>query len=614
MIKRLLLAALFISFIGNAQKPVYNFKQAEADIQKIIFSNPDAALILIQKTLAQGKLHDSIYASTYNLYGLYHAMKGNVDSSLFYYKKAVNYGKDYHRIKAGIIINLAAAYRRSGDYDNSIKLINQSLKEYDQKDDNTVRAMLLGELASNHNHKLEYKKSVDYLLQAMDILKAEGQYNKLPALRQRLANTYLSMKNYTFAADMYEECLKDFKNTGSEKNYNLTLVNLAEAQIFLKRYNEAKVSLTKAIAGLEKFGDAEIIGMSYSKIGNLEFELGNYSKASTNYQKAIDLLLTTNSSRIIRIAGDYINLLNRGKEYQKALGIIKLIEKHKVNDGENIEDRMIFKDAVAETYNATNNDKQAAEAYEQAVALRDSISINEQENAVHEIQAKYQTQKQRANNIALKNHNNLLQEKIKAEKTMLLLYMAISAVLLIGILLWLRGTRLKNKLQKEELRAIESEKMRIEQQHLYEKELNSSQNEIIEEKQRELASFTLRLAGYQDRVNSVIKRIDEGELVKAGDFKRELQQLIKQNDYWEQFANRFNKVHPDFNNSLIEQFPNFTKNDIEFCTLLKLKLSNKEIASLLQISHESAITKKYRIKKKMNIQEDADFEKLLNDM
>jgi DNA-binding CsgD family transcriptional regulator len=44
---------------------------------------------------------------------------------------------------------------------------------------------------------------------------------------------------------------------------------------------------------------------------------------------------------------------------------------------------------------------------------------------------------------------------------------------------------------------------------------------------------------------------------------------------------------------------------------LKLNLSNKEISSLLQISYESTLTKKYRIKKKMQIQDDEEFEKLL---
>ena len=86
---------------------------------------------------------------------------------------------------------------------------------------------------------------------------------------------------------------------------------------------------------------------------------------------------------------------------------------------------------------------------------------------------------------------------------------------------------------------------------------------------------------------------------------------MKQKDYWKQFEIRFNTLHPEFGNLLTSRFSKLTKNDVEFCSLLKLNLSNKEIASLLQISHESAITKKYRIKKKMGINDDAEFEKLL---
>jgi len=59
------------------------------------------------------------------------------------------------------------------------------------------------------------------------------------------------------------------------------------------------------------------------------------------------------------------------------------------------------------------------------------------------------------------------------------------------------------------------------------------------------------------------------------------------------------------------RFPVLTKNDIQFCSLLKLNLTYKEIASLLQISYESAVTKKYRIKKKIGIADDEEFEKML---
>ncbi len=170
---------------------------------------------------------------------------------------------------------------------------------------------------------------------------------------------------------------------------------------------------------------------------------------------------------------------------------------------------------------------------------------------------------------------------------------------------------LRNKLQKEELKSIEAEKNLIQQQHLHEQELTNAQREIIEEKQRELTSTALRMANYQDSISEIIEKCESANFTKVSDVKKELQHLMKQKDYWKQFETRFNSLHPEFSNVLTSRYSKLTKNDVEFCSLLKLNLSNKEIASLLQISHESAITKKYRIKKKMEINDDEEFEKIL---
>jgi DNA-binding CsgD family transcriptional regulator len=146
---------------------------------------------------------------------------------------------------------------------------------------------------------------------------------------------------------------------------------------------------------------------------------------------------------------------------------------------------------------------------------------------------------------------------------------------------------------------------------LHELEVSNTQRETINEKQRELTSTALRMASFQDNINEIIQKCDSNALSKIADVKKELLQLVRQQDYWKQFETRFNNLHPEFSTALTNKFARLTKNDIEFCSLLKLKLSNKEIASLLQISHESVITKKYRIKKKMEINDDEAFEKLL---
>ena len=418
------------------------------------------------------------------------------------------------------------------------------------------------------------------------------------------------MENFEFAADLYKETLIGFKENGMEKNYYLTHVNLAEAYIRMGRYEEAKKTLQKAAGGLEKFGDKELIGIAYSKLANIEFQEGNNAKALTAYKKAFDNLVESKSTRILRIGGEYINVLNAEGRYKEALGIIARAEPYRETIYSNIQDKMVYVEAIADTYSHTGNTQKAFIEYKNTIAIKDSIASSDTEEAVKEIQAKFQTELQREKNLTLEANNKALREKVETDKTIMLLYILGSIAIIIMILAFLRSYWLKTKLQKEQLKSIEVENDLIRQQHKYEQELTNAQKQIIEEKQRELTATTLQMANYQDSINTILEKCKNEEISMAG-LKKELQLLLKQKDYWKQFETRFNSLHPEFEKTLSNKFSKLTKNDIEFCSLLKLNLTNKEIASLLQISHESAITKKYRIKKKMEINDDAEFEKLL---
>jgi DNA-binding CsgD family transcriptional regulator len=84
--------------------------------------------------------------------------------------------------------------------------------------------------------------------------------------------------------------------------------------------------------------------------------------------------------------------------------------------------------------------------------------------------------------------------------------------------------------------------------------------------------------------------------------------------YWKSVLEKFEKINPDFNQALIKGQPQLTKGERDFCSFVKLNLSNKEIAHLLQISPESVITKKYRILKKLNLPKEVDFQLWLSEM
>jgi DNA-binding NarL/FixJ family response regulator len=70
---------------------------------------------------------------------------------------------------------------------------------------------------------------------------------------------------------------------------------------------------------------------------------------------------------------------------------------------------------------------------------------------------------------------------------------------------------------------------------------------------------------------------------------------------WEQFELHFNQIHQNFLVRLRKEFPELTHNDIKLISYLKLNLSSKEIAPLLNLSVRGVEASRYRIRKKMNL-------------
>jgi hypothetical protein len=60
-----------------------------------------------------------------------------------------------------------------------------------------------------------------------------------------------------------------------------------------------------------------------------------------------------------------------------------------------------------------------------------------------------------------------------------------------------------------------------------------------------------------------------------------------------------------------EAYPTLNRTNLFFSSLLKLRLPYKEIGRLISISPESVVKRKYRLKKKMMIEDEEEFDKVL---
>lgn len=88
---------------------------------------------------------------------------------------------------------------------------------------------------------------------------------------------------------------------------------------------------------------------------------------------------------------------------------------------------------------------------------------------------------------------------------------------------------------------------------------------------------------------------------------------IAHKDEWEIFEYNFNQVHEEFFNQLKKHFPDLTHKDLKICAYIKMNLSTKEIAPLLNISIRGVETHRYRLKRKLNLGNDNSLTSYLRD-
>ena len=70
---------------------------------------------------------------------------------------------------------------------------------------------------------------------------------------------------------------------------------------------------------------------------------------------------------------------------------------------------------------------------------------------------------------------------------------------------------------------------------------------------------------------------------------------------WLLFESYFNSAHQNFLDRLKTRFPDITTGDLRVCCLLKMNLSTKEIASLMNVSVRAIELRRYRLRKRLEL-------------
>lgn len=131
---------------------------------------------------------------------------------------------------------------------------------------------------------------------------------------------------------------------------------------------------------------------------------------------------------------------------------------------------------------------------------------------------------------------------------------------------------------------------------------NANLRQEIESKNRELAVSTASIIKKNEFLNGIkeqLKKVASTPEIRS--VIKTIDQNINNEEDWEFFESAFNNADQDFLQNVKRRHPDLTPNDLKLCAYLRLNLSSKEIAPLLNISVRSVEVKRYRLRKKMGL-------------
>ena len=491
-----------------------------------------------------------------------------------YASLAPEQGRDYgqHAIKLARKINyplgeaeaseiIGNVHYHLGEFEKAIQYFLESLKIYRKTEHQKGIANVYNHIGKCYRDMSNYDKALEYHKKALEINREIGNKIGIANSYNNIGICYYSLNKFEKVLQYFENALEINRELQNKRGISSSLNNIAICYSSFDKYHKALEAFQQSLDINRKFGDRGAIATTLNNIGNLHIHLKNYDEAE--------------------------KYLNQSAEISRQIGTKNLTK--------------INYEAFGNLYYAKGNYKKAIEYFHKYSAIKDSLFSAQSDERIAKMQAIYDLEAKERKIELLKKDN-----KIKKQNNKILILILSSIALVAGLLIYVFYARVKNYRNKQLLLQKEKEIAELhnkQQKEKYQKELDL--------KDRELASITMHILHKNEMLNQFREKLLELSPEEKGEkYVKEITTLIDQTIHldkdWENFALHFEKVHPRFFDKLQEEFPSLTKKELKQCAYVRINLSTKEIATLLNITVRGVEKARSRIRVKMDLPKDTD--------
>lgn len=520
----------------------------------------------------------------------------------------------------------------------SDSLINVAYDYFMKQNDAQRKAMTLyykGALCYEDDKVEEAQK---FYLQAKDEVEKTEDHQLAHLIYIELGNLYVFRSFYEYALENFEKALHHAQLANNENYICTSYISLARANSALKQMKTSIEYYQKAIQLAEKIKNNNLRECAMNEIAGIYASINDSQSAMKYAQQALQL--KKGNKDTAALGPNYLVL----GEIYRHLNIPDSAY-HYLNKALSSSSIYTIRTAYQALYylSRENKEYQKMSGYcDKLLIYQDSIQKLKKSKELAKMQKKYDQQK-------IINEKNKL--KIEKDKTIRIgLIVLIVLLCLSGSIIYIYQQKLHQKermLQKKE-EEINKNLLRIQQNEIMinrnisrmeelsqQIEENKTVQEQLEEQQKTLAEIQQQNVTLKQENEALQKDIDKYSisLTEKSNEQTQLAKLAKENQYlrtretflvswaiqntkvlnklkgrknpiedvceWEEIKKSINFLFNNYAIRLSELVPTLSDGELNMCCLIKLHLSNSNIADLMGISPMSIAKKKMRLKERI---------------
>ncbi len=437
-------------------------------------------------------------------------------------------------------------------------------------------------LARYYNKVGDAPKAIEFLLKALYYFEKEQDTGRAAICLNNIGVIYLSQDELEEARDHFNKAYAVWGKLNDKSGIVRALNNIASVYEKEKNDSLALDYYTRALKLCEEIQDKPFTSLILNSIGMIHLRMKEY-ETSMKFQERALLLAIETEDEILQAQsyGAMSEIYGAQNQPEKALTIAKKGLEHALKVTSKTELQDSYK-RVYKAYEKLNDYRKAFEFQSLYLALNDSLKNSENVGSIEKLKSRYELDKKESE-ITLLTHRH--QTEALRRNTFIV---ALTGLLIIGLLLY---NRFRLIVQKR--LALKRQQLTLYTQSLIEK------SETISRINMELEQF---------------KSNGSNEDVQIAKIDKILQSNILTDEDWENFKHAFEDIYPAFFSKLRYKYPTITVSELRLSALIKLKLSIKEIASILGISPDSVKTSRYRLKKKLGLAENETVEEFIENL